>query len=106
MAFNGTPGEWVIVPYGDGDSLVIHQAGTENRVCFMATGQKLSITEANANLITASKGLLEALQAILPGKLCGESWSLPDDESVQIMVTFGDLKAARKAIAAATGEAK
>lgn len=59
---------------------------------------------ANARLIAAAPDMLEALRAILPGKLCGEGWNLPDDELVQIMVTFADLRAARAAIATATGE--
>jgi hypothetical protein len=30
-------GPWRVVPYGDGDSLVIHDARGDWRVCFMAT---------------------------------------------------------------------
>lgn len=36
-----------------------------------------------------------ALRDLLPGKLCGESWNLPDEETVQITVMFGALRAAR-----------
>ena len=55
--FRGTPGEWAVVPYGDGDSLVIH-ADEETRVCFMATpggglGDHLRIS-ANGRLIAQS----------------------------------------------------
>ena len=42
--------------------------------------------------------LEDALGDILPGKLCGESWGLPDAEAVSITVTFGKLKAARAAM--------
>lgn len=47
--------------------------------------------------------LLEALDAILPSTLCGESWNLPDDETVSITVTFGKLRAARAAATDARG---
>lgn len=60
--------------------------------------------EANARLISAAPDLLDALEAILPDKLCGESWNLPDNESVQIVITFGELRAARTAVAKARGE--
>jgi len=39
----------------------------------------------------------EALDALLPPILCGESWDLPDAETVEITTTFGALKAAREA---------
>lgn len=38
------------------------------------------------------------IRDLLPGKLCGESWNLPDDEKVQITVTFGALRRARAQI--------
>jgi len=38
----------------------------------------------------------EALDALLPPILCGESWDLPDAETVEITTTFGALKAARE----------
>lgn len=66
--------------------------------------EPMDVAIANARLIAAAPDMLEALRGILPGKLCGEGWNLPDDELVQIMVTFADLRAARAAIAAATGE--
>ena len=61
-----TPGPWTIVPYGDGDSLVIH-SDDDNRVCFMAThggsrAQWERIQE-NAALIAAAPDLYEALKA-------------------------------------------
>lgn len=49
--------------------------------------------------------LLEAIEAILPSTLCGESWNLPDEETVGITVTFGVLRAARAAAANARGAA-
>jgi hypothetical protein len=39
--------------------------------------------------------LREGLTALLPNKLCGESWDLPDEETVEITITFGELKRAR-----------
>jgi hypothetical protein len=47
--------------------------------------------------------LLEAIDAILPSTLCGESWNLPDEETVSITVTFGKLRAARAAATDARG---
>ena len=66
-----TPGPWHVVPYGDGDSLVIcmDEAGY-HRIAFMATPncrddarrrQQWSEIEANANLIGAAPDLYEAL---------------------------------------------
>jgi hypothetical protein len=60
--------------------------------------------EANALLISAAHDLLDALAAIMPSPLCGEAWGLPDTESVQIATSFGKIKAARAAIAKATGQ--
>lgn len=57
----------------------------------------------DADLFAASPGMLAALEGLLPGKLCGEGWNLPDDETVSITVTFGNLRAARSAVAAARG---
>jgi hypothetical protein len=63
-----TAGPWQIVPYGDGDSLVVH-AGEDERVCFMATpGESpgaMSRIEANARLIAAAPAMYEALEALL-----------------------------------------
>lgn len=71
------------------------------------------ITAANANRIRRAntqaadeiarlreerRGLVEALANLLPTKLCGEGWGLPDSETVSIVVTFGKLKAARAMI--------
>ena len=47
--------------------------------------------------------LLDALREIMPSRLCGESWNLPDDDTVSIVVTFGKVARARAAITAAEG---
>jgi len=56
-----TPGPWQIVPYGDGDSLVICAPNADWRICFMATpGESpnaMARIEANARLIAASPDL-------------------------------------------------
>lgn len=61
MAAQHTPGPWSVVPYGDGDSLAVHDARGDWRVCFMATpgdsGDMAGI-EANARLIAAAPELL------------------------------------------------
>lgn len=41
----GTQGVWTIVPYGDGDSLVIH-SGNDWRICFMATPGDFGVLDA------------------------------------------------------------
>ena len=60
-------GPWHVVEYGDGDSLVIHDARQDYRVCFMATpGETGSMDqiEANAELIAAMHKALPALLSI------------------------------------------
>jgi hypothetical protein len=52
-----------------------------------------------AEVDTENERLREAFAGIMPGKLCGESWDLPDSESVSISVTFGALRKARAAFA-------
>ena len=53
-----SPRPWRIVRYGDGDSLVIHDARGDWRVCFMATpgdsAGALEQIEANAKLIVSA----------------------------------------------------
>lgn len=61
-----TPGPWHVVPYGDGDSLVVcSDEGGEWRICFMAThGGTESVwdaIQANARLIAAAPNTLKAL---------------------------------------------
>ena len=63
-----TPGPWQIVPYGDGDSLVICAPNADWRICFMATpGESPHAWQrikANARLIAAAPELLEALECV------------------------------------------
>jgi len=91
MAGQHKPETWEIVPYGDGDSLVIH-SGPNERVCFMATpGESpgaMERIERNARLIAAAPDLLAALQVVMSSH--GE----------QLHDAFDD---ACKAIAKATG---
>jgi len=66
-----TPGPWTVVPYGDGDSLVVH-SDNEHRVCFMSTpGESpgaMQKIKANAQLISASPDMYEALKEIAKGE--------------------------------------
>lgn len=75
-----TPGPWTVVPYGDGDSLVIHSSD-ENRVCFMAThgGSRKSweTIQANANAIAALPDLYEALRLLVADVAQYEAWQRP-----------------------------
>ncbi len=79
MSAQHTPGPWSIVPYGDGDSLVIHDARGDWRVCFMATPGKLGSIErieANAHLIAAAPDLLAVLQDAVANNMLveGSNW--------------------------------
>jgi hypothetical protein len=59
-----TDGPWEIVPYGDGDSLVIEAITINGRICFMATPgtspRAMARILANARLISAAPELLAA----------------------------------------------
>ena len=78
-----TPGHWHVVPYGDGDSLVICSDEAGNlRIAFMATpGCRDDLKrraswkriKANARLIAAAPELLTHLKfaVALLGPLCG-----------------------------------
>lgn len=63
-----SPAPWHIVRYGDGDSLVIHDARPNMRVCFMATpgsapGSMAQI-ETNARLIVGAPEMIDALRRV------------------------------------------
>lgn len=92
-----TKGPWRIVPYGDGDSLVIHDARDHWRICFMATpGESpgaMQEIEANATLIAAAPDLLEALKELTDN--IERAWPS--------LSHLGPLVKARSAIARATG---
>lgn len=96
-----TPGPWHVVPYGDGDSLVVcsDEAG-DFRIAFMATmigpEEIDGPIRANARLIAAAPELLEALEMCL-------QW-IEDDEAAHGR-PFGAGNLARRAISKAKGEA-
>lgn len=64
-----TPGPWCVVPYGDGDTLVVcTDAGGNWRICFMATpgetrGASAKIA-ADARLIAAAPSLLAEVRRL------------------------------------------
>lgn len=105
-----TSGPWTIVPYGDGDSLVIHVEGTDWRICFMATPgsspRAMDTIEANAALIAAAPDLYEALEALLrivESEFQVERDERPDGSHIAASVR-GDWLQARAALARARGE--
>lgn len=103
-----TPGPWEVVEYGDGDSLVIHEGSSENRICFMAMPGKLGDFEkikANAHLIAAAPDLLEACRRALPANVDTNNKNIPDDLVIPLDVAMGELRMLKAAIAKATQEA-
>jgi hypothetical protein len=88
--------------------VVCHNIEHDNVCGPVAYGARAAIEAWNTRALASSPRiealeeaarLYEALKALMPGLLCGESWNLPDDEGVSILVTFGNLKAAREVIA-------
>jgi hypothetical protein len=103
-----TPGPWMIVRYGDGDSLVVH-SNEDNRVCFMATPGSLgdpAMIEADANLIAAAPDLLNGCNALLGllQLICGRDDILP--EIRDHLTNSHRIDEAKAAVAKATGESK
>ena len=92
-----TPGPWRWDRFGDVECI---KTGSAVATTDRTTPQDL----ANAALIAAAPDLYLALSDLLPDKLCGESWDLSDDETVQIVITFGQLRAARAALRKAEGD--
>lgn len=58
---NFTEGNWIVVPYGDGNQLVICSDDENWRIAFMATAGRspgaMENIQADANLLAASKDL-------------------------------------------------
>jgi hypothetical protein len=111
-----TSGPWHIIPYGDGDSLVIcsDEAG-DQRVAFMATGitrQSKARIKADAHLIASAPDLVDALEPFsralddFRSYLTDEEWQSIDPEThlVGNGLSVADLLRARSALARARGE--
>lgn len=85
---------------------MLHLAFVEG-ACIGHAGTKDAHAEAEAELKIAQVRIREleaALREMLPGKLCGESWSLPDTETVSIVTTFGKLAKCRALLCDGDGE--
>lgn len=100
-----TKGPWVVVPYGDGDSLVVCSDEEGNwRIAFMATtaGSREERIEirANARLIAAAPDLLEALEDLLSSLEI--TWR---NGFVAVEDVAKEIENARTALAKAKGEA-
>lgn len=59
---------------------------------------------ANARLIAAAPDLLEACKRAIPSGVCLTNNNVPDDFTVALDCTMGDLRFIAAAIARATGE--
>lgn len=59
----------------------------------------VQVLAAIAKLEAERDALVEALDGLLPTKLCGEGWNLPETETVAVTITFGKLNAARAILA-------
>ncbi|MDR6851054.1 hypothetical protein J2Y54_000547 [Sphingomonas sp. BE123] len=73
-----SPAPWSVVPYNDGDSLVIHDARPDHRVCFMSTagfGGDMDRIEANARLIAAAPDHAMIAAALCTGIARWNWWS-------------------------------
>jgi hypothetical protein len=112
-----TPGPWEIVPYGNGDSLVICTALNGNwRICFMATPGgspgAMEKIEADAHLIASAPDLAETLAALIEADDSRETFGLfgladcIDNDGVpyQSAHLHGIISRARSALARARGE--
>ena len=63
----------------------------------------LGLAEASASALRDRVAVLEsALNDLLPGKLCGESWGEADSSRVSISTSFGAIRAARAALKEST----
>ena len=59
---------------------------------------------ANARLIAAAPAMLEALRPLAECEIPESDTPLPDSDSARYFMTMGEIRAARAAIALATGE--
>lgn len=121
MEAAATKGPWSVVEYNEGESLAIHDARGDWRVCFMATAGKqadLDGIEANAALIVAMRnalpdllarieamageieGLREALAMAIPRNVCLTNRNIADSYVVPIEVTMGELRSMATALTA------
>ena len=107
MSAGFTKGPWCARPPVTETKLWAIEHGSPERVgdiCYLTLNRDQ--IGANAHLIAAAPDLFEALESLIPGRLCGENWNLSDSEHVPIDITLGELRAARTALAKARGEAK
>lgn len=100
---------WMIVEYGDGDSLAIH-SDEDNRVCFMATHggsrEQWERIQANARLIAAAPELLSELQALVTAVRFADPPKLFNGvECHEARVPVAFIEGAEAALAKARGEA-
>jgi hypothetical protein len=106
-----TPGPWHVVPYGDGNALVICTEPDGNwRICFLATpGDSYGAWEtikADARLIAAAPEMFEALTKLLhyfggPQGVSMQDLGRDAYVSLEMKVRIGDLIDANAALAKA-----
>jgi len=114
MSTKHTPGPWIYLYDGSGDFSVYGVDGAEVGTAwskdahFMGNGEASYRNEANARLIAAAPELLEALE-VLARLDIADLGGRPDDYPVygrnNSLISCGDVRKVRAAIAKAKGEA-
>jgi hypothetical protein len=109
MTDTHTRGPWTVATPSAGFSAIY---GPDGQLVFgLAAGgpeerQSDDVCTANAALIAAAPAMLEALRPLAECEIPEPDTPLPDSDSARYFMTMGEIRAARAAIALATGETK
>lgn len=111
-----TPGPWSVFDddcedYGDDGlaRMIVSGEGDPNKnedglsIAFVIGGMPRDMEDANARLLAAAPDLLEALRPLAECEVIETDAGLLDSDSARYFITMGEIRAARAAIAKATG---